>query len=164
MDRTDPHQYSHGHRYGSWHNLVYVIMRSITLIIVHCSATPAGVDYSALDIDRWHRQRGWSQIGYHYVVRLDGSIEKGRPETLVGAHCKDHNRYSIGVCYIGGLSADGGRPLDTRTPEQRASLHALLKRLHDRYPRALIVGHNTFCHKACPCFDPISEYAGIFQG
>ena len=135
--------------------------RTITLIIVHCSATPAGKDYSAEDIDRWHRQRGWSGIGYHYVVRLDGNIEKGRPEEKIGAHCQGHNRHSLGICYIGGLSADGSRPQDTRTPEQRASLHALLKSLHDSYPRALIVGHNIFSPKSCPCFDPVTEYAEL---
>ena len=136
-------------------------MRKITLLIVHCSATPEGKDYGAADIDRWHRQKGWSQIGYHYVVRLDGTIERGRPESVVGAHCQHHNRHSIGICYVGGLAADGVTPKDTRTLEQRATLYALLKSLHDSYPRALIVGHNTFSPKSCPCFDPVTEYAEL---
>lgn len=136
-------------------------MRKITLLIVHCSATPEGRDYGAADIDRWHRQRGWSQIGYHYVVRLDGTIERGRPESVVGAHCQNHNRHSIGICYVGGLAADGVTPKDTRTLEQRATLYALLKSLHESYPCALIVGHNTFAAKACPCFDAVKEYAAL---
>lgn len=135
-------------------------MRKITLLIVHCSATPEGKDYGAADIDRWHRQKGWSQIGYHYVIRLDGTIERGRPESVVGAHCQHHNRHSIGICYIGGLSGDG-KPADTRTSAQRTALLHLLKSLHERYPRAVIVGHNTFAHKSCPCFDATAEYAAL---
>lgn len=140
-------------------------MRKITLIIVHCSATPEGVDYSVKDIDRWHRARGWNGCGYHYVVRLDGTIEQGRPEEVVGAHCKNHNLHSIGVCYIGGIPARpsqrGGErqeASDTRTPAQKAALQKLLTELKTRYPNAIIVGHNVFAHKACPCYDAVHEY------
>lgn len=116
---------------------------------------------SARQIDEWHRARGYPYgIGYHYVIRRDGSIELGRPECIVGAHVKDHNRHSIGICYEGGLNAEGN-PEDTRTPEQKATLRALLEELHKAYPRALILGHNTFANKACPCFRPEIEYKDL---
>lgn len=136
-------------------------MRRIDEIIVHCSASRAGADFSAADIDRWHRARGWKGIGYHYVVRLDGAIEKGRDEAEVGAHCTGHNRNSIGICYIGGVKADGVTPADTRTPAQREALLALLQRLKARYPEAKIYGHRNFAAKACPSFDATKEYAGL---
>lgn len=82
-------------------------MRTITLIIIHCSATPEGKDYTVEDIDRWHKARGWKCIGYHYVIYRDGSIHKGRPDEMVGAHCVNHNKHSIGVCYVGGLYKNG---------------------------------------------------------
>ena len=133
-------------------------MRNITLIIVHCSAVRPNQTSSAQQIDLWHIQRGGSGIGYHYVVRRDGTVEHGRAETKVGAHCLHHNLHSIGVCYEGGLDING-RAADTRTAEQKAGLLQLLRELKSRYPRALIVGHNTLDgHKACPCFDATHEY------
>ena len=101
-------------------------MRSITLIIVHCSANKAGSALRMADIDRYHRSLGWKCCGYHYVIPTDGSIEIGRPEEMVGAHCVNHNKYSIGVCYIGGLAADGITPADTRTEAQKVALQKLL--------------------------------------
>lgn len=134
------------------------LMRTITLIIVHCSANKAGSAFRLADIDRYHRSLGWKGCGYHYVIPADGTIEKGRAEAEVGAHCKNHNRNSIGVCYIGGLSADG-KPMDTRTDAQRIALRRLLLYLHRKYPKALIVGHRDLDpQKACPCFDAVSEY------
>lgn len=133
-------------------------MRTITLIIVHCSANKAGSALRAADIDRYHRSLGWMGCGYHYVIPTDGILEPGRPEEMVGAHCKGHNRHSIGVCYVGGLSKDG-QPADTRTEAQRATLRALLEDLHRRYPKALIVGHRDLDpRKTCPCFDVVAEY------
>lgn len=133
-------------------------MRTITLIIVHCSANKAGSALRAADIDRYHRSLGWMGCGYHYVIPTDGILEPGRPEEMVGAHCKSHNRHSIGVCYVGGVSKDG-QPADTRTEAQRATLRALLEDLHRRYPKALIVGHRDLDpRKACPCFDVVAEY------
>lgn len=115
---------------------------------------------SAKQIDQWHRNLGWQGIGYHYVVRRDGTIETGRPEAKVGAHCREHNNHSIGVCYEGGLDAKGN-PADTRTAAQKLSLLKLLSELKQRYPNALIVGHNVFNrYKACPCFDAAKEYGG----
>ena len=90
-------------------------MRTITLIIVHCSANRQGSTLRMMDIDRLHRSLGWKGCGYHFVIPTDGTIETGRPLEQVGAHCKNHNRYSIGVCYIGGLANDGKTPMDTRT-------------------------------------------------
>lgn len=133
-------------------------MRTITLIIVHCSANRAGSALRMADIDSYHRSLGWIGCGYHYVIPTDGTIEPGRPDEMVGAHCKNHNRHSIGVCYIGGLSKDG-KPADTRTDAQRIALRNLLEQLRRRYPDALIVGHRDLDpQKVCPCFDVANEY------
>ncbi len=127
-------------------------MRKITEIIIHCSATQEGKDFTVQDIDRWHRQRGWNGIGYHFVIYRDGSIHAGRQLQRVGAHCKGHNANSIGVCYIGGLSKDG-KPKDTRTAAQKKALMELVSKLRQEYPLATVHGHNEFAAKACPCFD-----------
>ena len=116
-------------------------MRKINQIIVHCSATPEGKDFTVQQIDAWHRQRGFRCIGYHYVIYRDGSVHRGRPEDRVGAHCTGHNAHSIGVCYIGGLAPDGHTPADTRTPAQRRALALLIRQLRTRYPQARVVGH-----------------------
>ena len=126
-------------------------MRTIKEIILHCSATPEGKDYTVADIDRWHRERGFKKVGYHYIIYRDGSVHIGRPVNETGAHCERHNRFSIGVCYIGGLSANG-KPKDTRTPEQKDSLRALLEQLREDYPQAKLYGHYHFANKSCPCF------------
>jgi len=136
--------------------------RNITEIIVHCSATPEGKDYTVAQIREWHLARGFSDIGYHYVIYRDGSVHAGREEAIAGAHCKGHNPRSIGVCYIGGEVADGShRPKDTRTAAQKASLLKLLKDLKRRYPQAKVYGHRDFAAKACPCFDATSEFAAL---
>ena len=136
-------------------------MRKINEIIVHCAATPEGKNFKAADIDRWHRERKMKCIGYHYVVDLDGTVEPGRPESEIGAHCLGHNQYSIGVCYVGGLAADGKTPKDTRTAAQKETLLALLKKLRAKYPNASIHGHRDFAAKACPSFDATTEYKNI---
>lgn len=136
-------------------------MRSIIMIIVHCSAVKPSQRSSADDIDRWHRESGFQQIGYHFVVRRNGQTELGRPIEKTGAHCRHHNRYSIGVCYEGGLD-EYGRPADTRTKEQKAALWLLLKQLKSMFPMAVIVGHHDLdSHKACPCFDAATEYGNL---
>jgi N-acetyl-anhydromuramyl-L-alanine amidase AmpD len=95
------------------------------------------------------------------VVRRDGSIELGRPLEKPGAHCVGHNRYSIGICYEGGLNA-AGEEADTRTPEQRATLRKLVKQLHQRFPKAVIVGHRDLNPgKKCPCYDAVGEYRDL---
>lgn len=135
--------------------------RNIKELIVHCSATPEGKDYSVDTIRQWHLQRGFSDIGYHYVVYRDGSIHIGRDESIIGAHCTGHNSYSIGVCYIGGCASDGKTPKDTRTTEQKQSLVKLLKELKTKYPQASIHSHKDFTNKACPSFDATKEYSSI---
>ena len=138
-------------------------MRTITLIVVHCSAVKPDQLSSAAQIDTWHRQRGFHLgIGYHYVIRRNGDIEPGRPEWMIGAHCQNHNSHSIGVCYEGGLDARG-QPADTRTPEQKAAMRRLVEELHERYPRAVIVGHHDLNPmKDCPCIPNVArEYADL---
>lgn len=135
-------------------------MRRINEIIVHCTATKAGQRFDVGNIRLWHLQRGFSDIGYHYVVLLDGTVREGRPLDVAGAHCKGHNARSIGVCYVGGLDADG-EPNDTRTPEQRTALRQLLSRLKSQFPAAVIRGHRDLANKACPCFDAAKEYADL---
>lgn len=132
-------------------------MRKITKIIVHCADTPEGRDDKAADIRRWHLERGFSDIGYHYVVDLDGTIEPGRDVEIAGAHTTGHNADSIGVCYIGGADTDM-KPKDTRTDDQKTALRLLLKYLVQKYPGAKIYGHRDFAKKACPCFDAKTEY------
>ena len=133
-------------------------MRSINEIIVHCAATREGRDFTVEDITRWHKARGFATIGYHYVIYRDGSIHEGRPLEQIGAHCVGHNKHSIGICYIGGCASDGKTPKDTRTPEQKEALLALLRRLKARFPNATIHGHRDFAAKACPSFDAFREY------
>ena len=131
-------------------------MRGINEIIIHCSATPEGREVTVEDIDRWHRLRKFSCIGYHYVIYADGSIHPGRPEGDIGAHCAGHNKHSIGICYIGGLDRRGN-PKDTRTPQQREALRSLVALLQERYPGATVHGHREFAAKECPCFNVASE-------
>lgn len=135
--------------------------RNIKEIIVHCSATPEGKDYTVADIRKWHLARGFNDIGYHYVIYRDGSIHEGRKESVTGAHCTNHNSISIGVCYIGGLAKDNKTPKDTRTDAQKVSLLSLLKKLKAKYPQAKIYPHYKFANKACPCFDAEKEYKNI---
>ena len=137
-------------------------MRTITLIVIHCSAVRPDQTSSAKKIDEWHKDRKFKCIGYHYVIRRNGEIEPGRPEWQVGAHCLHHNAHSIGVCYEGGLDIRG-QPADTRTAEQKAAMRTLLEQLHRRYTRALIVGHrNLDPTKDCPCFDAVKEFADLY--
>lgn len=132
-------------------------MRKIDEIIIHCSATPEGRDHSVADVTAWHRARGFRTIGYHYLVHIDGRVERGRPESEIGAHCQGHNARSIGVCYVGGLASDCKTPKDTRTPEQRRMLRELVKGLQRKYRGAKVYGHRDFAAKACPCFDVATE-------
>lgn len=137
-----------------WCSVVYVVMRTITLIILHCSATREGQSFGFEDCRRDHiRHRGFRDIGYHYYITRDGTVHRGRPLELVGAHCRNHNRHSIGICYEGGLDAEG-RAKDTRTEAQKVSLSALVGELKERFPQALVVGHRELDPgKECPCFE-----------
>jgi len=137
-------------------------VRTITLIVIHCSAVRPGQQSSAKKINGWHHDREFQNgIGYHYVVRRDGSIEPGRPLEMIGAHVVGHNRHSIGICYEGGLNSFG-EDADTRTPEQKVTLRKLLEELHRKFPKALIVGHRDLNPgKRCPCFDVMKEYRDL---
>ena len=147
---------------NTWTNLgISTNKRNIKELIVHCSATPEGKDFTVSDIKKWHLQRGFSDIGYHYVIYRDGTVHKGRDESISGAHCLGHNTISIGICYIGGVASDGKTPKDTRTDAQKKSLIKLLKELKVKYPKATIHGHCEFAAKACPSFDAKKEYSSI---
>lgn len=136
-------------------------MRKINKIIIHCTATPEGREVSVDEIRRWHvDERGWRDIGYHFVITLDGVIEEGRPIEQTGAHTKGHNFDSIGIAYVGGED-NVGFPKDTRTDEQKEALEDFLCYLKIQYPQAKVYGHNDFSDKACPSFDALNEYAWI---
>jgi N-acetylmuramoyl-L-alanine amidase len=136
-------------------------MRTIKQIIVHCSATYPGQHCDARVIDSWHRQRGWDGIGYHFVILPDGDIEYGRPISMIGAHVKGKNQFSIGICYIGGLD-DTGKPKDTRTIEQRISIEAMVAGLYSAFPLAEVTGHRDLTHdRDCPCFDVPNWWASL---
>lgn len=128
-------------------------MRTITLIIIHCSATLEGRSLSFEECRRDHiMHRHFRDIGYHFYITRDGTVHEGRPIEKVGAHCEGHNSHSIGICYEGGLDANG-KPADTRTEAQRKALKSLVERMHRLFPKALIVGHHDLNpRKACPCF------------
>lgn len=137
----------------------------VKYIVIHCSATEAGRDVRAADIDRWHKQRGWKGIGYHFVVDLDGNVEVGRKLNEFGAHAYGYNKISVGICYVGGLR--DGKPADTRTDAQRKALRILVNHMRSQFPDAVVVGHRDLSPdvnhdgiiepwewlKACPCFD-----------
>ena len=149
--------------------------KDIKYLVVHCSATPEGVEYSREQIKQMHLKRNFKDIGYHYLIHLDGTISKGRFDNVPGAHVKGFNDKSLGICYIGGVASDGKTPKDTRTIAQKDALIDLLMRLKRKYPLAKIVGHRDLSPdlnhngviepnewlKACPSFDAINEYKGI---
>lgn len=132
----------------------YNPIKKVDLLVVHCSATKATQDFNAKTIDGWHRQQGWKCIGYHYVIRRDGVVEKGREDDCPGAHAEQVNSHSLGICLIGGIAANGN-PEANFTEPQYLALHLLLSALHAKYPEAQVVGHRDIpgVHKACPSFD-----------
>lgn len=143
-------------------------MRHLERIILHCTAT-LGNESGDVDIDTvrtWHVEgNGWADVGYHYLVRRDGTVEPGRPLDVPGAHTKGHNWDSIGIAFSGGLNASNRSPEDTRTPEQRKSLYGLLNALLVVFPTIhSIHGHREFSAKACPCFDARDEYQALTDG
>ena len=136
-------------------------MRKVNKIIIHCTATPEGRDVSIDEVRRWHvKERGWRDVGYHFLIRLDGTVEEGRPIEMTGAHTRGHNWDSIGIAYAGGMSKDMTEPKDTRTDEQKSSFVDLLCQLHDCYG-GTVYGHRDFSEKACPSFDAKTEYENI---
>ena len=134
---------------------------SVRFLIVHCSATRVDCDYTVKQLLHDHKARGFRTIGYHFYITRDGEIHPGRPLEKVGAHCRNHNAHSIGICYEGGLDADG-QAKDTRTLAQRGALLALLRELKKKFPEALIIGHHDLNPmKECPCFNCIKEYGEL---
>ena len=141
-------------------------MRTIDEIIIHCSATPPNMYVDAKLVDDWHKQRGWSGIGYHFFIKRGGQIQLGRPLEKSGAHTKGLNPNSIGICYAGGVKEKRGEDgkwdaEDNRTNQQKDSLLSLLKLLKNMFPEATIHGHNEFARKSCPCFDAYNEYCHL---
>lgn len=150
--------------------------RMMNTIVIHCSATKEGKDYSAEDIKKWHLQRGFNDVGYHFIIKLDGTIELGRPLNKVGAHVSGSNAGSIGICYVGGLD-NHNKPKDTRTDAQKESLLKLLEVIKEHIKIQKILGHRDFSKdlngngiiepfeymKDCPCFDVTKEYSNIWQ-
>ena len=133
-------------------------MRDINDIIIHCTATPEGRDYTVEQCRNDHvKVNGWSDIGYHFLIYRDGSVHAGRALSIAGAHCSGHNTGSIGVCYVGGMDASNKNPKDTRTEAQKVAIRAVVEALKAAYPKA-----SAHCHyqynsgKACPSFK-ISE-------
>lgn len=125
---------------------------SIHTIFIHCSATPEGRDVKVEEIDKWHRERGFNGIGYHYYVDVWGNVHTGRSIDRVGAHVKGENVNSIGICYAGGIDQDGGAK-DTLTPKQFDSIRTLVLSLGEVLQKPLnLRGHNEVSNKACPCF------------
>ena len=138
-------------------------MRTITEIIVHSTATPKSMNATAKDIDKWHKQRGFDCIGYHFVILRNGEIQQGRPVEIVGAHCKYHNHNTIGIAYVGGLN-EHKQSADTRTEMQKVSLIALIKQLIKTYPTIKkITGHKQYINTACPSFDATAEYKHLIS-
>ena len=124
--------------------MAFLLGAKMKKIIIHCSDTPTGRDHNAEDIHRWHLERGWSGIGYHYVIKINGAIEAGRPHYWQGSHAYGHNKNTIGICLIG---------RDTFTADQMSSLEGLVRSLRDEYPKANVIGHNEVSKKQCPNFN-----------
>lgn len=130
--------------------------RSTDYIVLHCSATPSTANVGAVEIRQWHQARGWSDIGYHFVIRRDGEVERGRSLDEVGSHVRNYNAKSIGICLVGGVDARQ-RPKNNFTVAQWSALKTLLTDLQPRFPSSRIIGHRDFpgVSKACPCFDAV---------
>jgi N-acetylmuramoyl-L-alanine amidase len=138
-------------------------MRHINKFIIHCADTPEGKYFDADNIREWHKERGFNDIGYHYVILLDGTIQLGRDIKTIGAHARGVNKSSIGICYIGGKNSAFKDSKDTRTHKQKESLEVLLKTLIRMFPNSEILGHYQAVKttKKCPSFDAKKEYKDI---
>lgn len=130
------------------------LRKSTDFIVVHCSASVPDIKTDAKVIDRWHRQRGFLMIGYHYVIKTDGTVERGRDIDSIGAHVEGFNAVSVGICMVGGVDADN-KPVNNFSPAQFAALAGLVKGLKAQHPNAVVQGHRDFpkVAKACPCWD-----------
>lgn len=123
-----------------------------TLLIVHCAATPPSMNIGLREIRQWHKEKGWLDVGYHFIIKRDGTIEDGRDVGAIGAHCEGKNYTSVGVCLVGGVDASN-KPQANFTPQQMQSLKDVLAGLKQEYPEATVHGHREFAAKACPSFD-----------
>lgn len=132
-----------------------MLRKNTQFLVLHCSATRPVQDIGVSEIRKWHKDKGWTDIGYHFVIRRDGRVEKGRPVGEIGAHVAGHNHYSVGICLVGGIDNDSFQPQDNFTRAQWSALKALIKDLRLKYPNTKIVGHRDFpgVNKACPCFE-----------
>lgn len=135
-------------------------MRKLTRIILHCTATPEGRHVDVATIREWHRKRGWSDIGYHFVIYLDGSVHNGRPVEKVGAHVSGHNADTIGVVYVGGTDA-AGKAKDTMNDAQETAFVNLVASLRDKYGALTLHGHNEYAAKACPSFNVKQKFGWL---
>lgn len=133
-------------------------MRPLDKIILHCSATREGQHITVDTIRQWHLKRGWKDIGYHFVIYIDGSVHKGRPIEQVGAHTSGQNTGSIGICYIGGVEKDGKTPKDTLNELQETAMVNLIKALREQYGDMTLHGHNEYAAKACPSFKVYEKF------
>ena len=133
-------------------------MRNLKRIILHCTATPEGAHFDIATIRRWHVQgNGWKDIGYHYVIYLDGSVHEGRPIEQSGAHTSGHNADSIGIVYVGGVDA-AGKAKDTLNEAQEVALVNLIQALRATHGEMTLHGHNEFAAKACPSFNVKTKF------
>lgn len=134
-------------------------MRPVTEIIIHCTGTVPSNSTTVEAVRDYHvKHNGWKDIGYHYLIYLDGSIHQGRPIDQAGAHCKNHNSNTIGICYVGGLD-ENKKPKDTRTVRQVAAIRQLVQSLKVCFPTIKKVsGHYMYDNKDCPCFDVTKEF------
>lgn len=133
-----------------------LLRNNVKYIVVHCSDTPADMDIGAAEIREWHLNNGWIDIGYHYVIRRDGTLEPGREIFEPGAHVRGHNQESIGICLVGGAVRRGGKlePQDNFTRQQRDKVFDVVEALSVLYPKARVVGHcDLDPGKTCPNFD-----------
>lgn len=121
-------------------------------IFVHCSATKPSMDIGVREIRQWHKEKGWLDIGYHFVIRRDGTVEAGREQSAVGSHVQGHNSDSVGVCLVGGIDGKGNFEANF-TSEQMTALRSLLVSLQVEYPKAILRAHHDVAPKACPSFD-----------
>lgn len=132
-------------------------LKAVEYIVIHCSATKEDQNFTVEDIRRWHRQRGWMDVGYHFVITRDGEVQKGRPHDVPGAHVRGFNHISLGICMVGGVESDGKKPESNYTAFQWKALEALVTDLHTLHPDATVLGHRDMpnVNKACPSFDAI---------
>lgn len=164
------HCSSFGHSGGFGGNSLCSVKRSISLVVVHCTATRVNVDFTQKDLLRCHRDRGMKCVGYHFYIRKDGYIWSTRPLDMVGAHARGFNAESIGIAYEGGLD-EQGHPADTRTEKQKYSMRALIRTLKKDFPIRRVCGHRDLSPdkngngvveasewlKQCPCFDVATD-------